>query len=180
MSNQINTTTPTVSGLQNSSPVAGGSQLSSSELELGCINLISQLEIQIASAKESRTDHIENAGENGEKLLTVLLDFCTQYIGEAEAAQPLQEIERASFASLALKQAIGSLGWGFAISNLFGKSVCSDEKVRESYDALGQSLLTACVSVLRQAILAVGPDSEIGQTIEQSTAVFAEEFNANW
>ncbi|QEG21430.1 hypothetical protein [Mariniblastus fucicola] len=161
------------------SEVATGIKVSSAELELGCINLISQLEMQIESAR-SGSGHVEKASVNTDKLLSVLLDFCDQYFDGDTAGVALESIEKASFASLAHREVLSSLGWGFAVRNLFGKSVCSDDRVRQTYDSLGNALLTACVSVLRQAVLAVGCDSAVGKTIEQSTAVFVEEFKANW
>jgi len=156
-----------------------GAKVSNAELELGCINLISQLEMQIDSAKSS-SNHVENASSNTDKLLSVLLDFCEEYLDESATAGPMKQIQKAGFASLAHKEVLGSLGWGFAISNLFGKSAGTDERVQETYGKLGDDLLCACVAVLQQAVDAVGADSETGKTIEQSAAVFVEEFKANW
>lgn len=157
----------------------GNIKVSNEELELDCINLISQLEMQISSARTGR-EHVEKASGNTDKLLSALLDFCERNFDEAAAAVPLQNIKKASFSSLALKEVVASLSWGFAVRNLFGKKLCSDVQVRQTYEELGDSLLCACVSVLRQAVIAVGSESEVGKTIEQSTAVFVEEFKTSW
>ncbi len=149
------------------------------ELELAAISLISQLELQIQRAFE-RGSHVESASENADKLLTVLLDFSDAHLSDGAAALTLKEIEKASFSSLAHREMLNSLSWGFAISNLFGKSASSDERVRQTYNGLGEALLCACVSTLRQTVQEVGTDSPQAQTIEQSIAVFVEEFRANW
>jgi hypothetical protein len=168
--------TPTAGSAE---PPLATANVSHSDLELGCINLISQLEIQISSARR-KSGHVEKASDNTDKLLTVLLDFCEEFLGEQVSARAMKDIEKASFASLAHKEVLGSLSWGFAIQSLFGKSACADERVRLTYEALGEALLGACVSVLRQAVTTVGFDTSIGKTIEQSTAVFVEEFRASW
>jgi len=160
-------------------PVASTTKVSPAELELNCINLISQLEMQIESARTG-SEHVENASGNTDKLLSVLLDFCECNLDKESNAASLKNIEKASFASLALREVVGALGWGFAVRNLFGKKLCSDDEVRQTYESLGDALLCACVSVLKQAAEAVGPESAVGETIEQSTAVFVEEFKANW
>lgn len=160
--------------------VVSNAKVSPEEMEFACVNLISQFENQIDSAK-SRSSHVEDAGTNADKLLSVLLDFVENNLsGEASTKPCMQAIEKCSFASLAHKEGLNSLGWGFAISNLFGKSVCSDERVRQTYGELGDALLTTCVTVLRQAVATVGSESETAKSIEQSTAVFVEEFKANW
>jgi hypothetical protein len=153
--------------------------ISHDDLEFACVNLISQFENQVDSAK-SRSNHVENAGENADKLLSALLNFCEENLSSESVENVMGQIEKASFASLAHKESLNSLGWGFAISNLFGKSVSSDETVRKTYTDLGNELLAACVAVLREAIAIVGTDCETGKSIEQSTAVFVEEFKANW
>jgi len=160
-------------------PVVASSKISPDDLEFACVNLISQFENQIDSAK-SRSNHVENAGVNADKLLAALLDFCESKLPEGASASVMPVIEKASFASLAHKEGLNSLGWGFAISNLFGKSVSSDPRVRQTYAGLGDALLTASVAVLREAVATVGFESETGKSIEQSTAVFVEEFKANW
>ena len=162
-----------------SNQLPAGSNVSNAELELGCINLISQLEMQVDSARSSN-NHIENAGANTDKLLTVLLDFCEEYLDESVTDGPVKQIQKASFSSLAHKEVLGSLGCDFAISNLFGKSAGTDARVKETYTKLGDDLLRACVAVLQQAVVAVGADSPTGKIIEQSTAVFVEEFKASW
>jgi len=171
------TTAELMSGQQQ--PVVANSKISPDDLEFACVNLISQFENQIDSAK-SRSNHVENAGVNADKLLAVLLDFCDNNLPEGAPESVMNEIKKASFASLAHKEGLNSLGWGFAISNLFGKSVSSDPKVRQTYKDLGDVLLSASVAALREAVATVGFDSETGKSIEQSTAVFVEEFKANW
>ena len=178
---QINPNLPTVPQ-NNEQQLPTGAKVSQAELELSCINLISQLELQVESARSgnSRGRHVENAPGNTDKLLSVLLDFCDNNFDKASADASVKSIQKASIDSLALREVLGSLGWGFAVSNLFGKSVVSDVRVRQSYESLGESLLTACVSVLKQAVTTVGPDSPAAEMIQQSTAVFVEEFKANW
>lgn len=152
---------------------------SQAEIEMGCINLISQLEMQVSSAK-SRNDHVERAGENTDKLLSALLDFCDDFLVDESLARSMAAIEKASYASLAHKEVLDSRSWGFAIRNLFGTAATSDESVNQTYTLLGDALLEACVAVLREAVAAVGSESETGKTVEQSIAVFVEEFKANW
>lgn len=164
---------------QPNSVPAGNTTVDHAELELDCINLISQLEMQISSARTG-SEHVENASGNTDKLLSVLLDFSERNFDEATSVKVMKDIKKASFASLALKEVVASLGWGFAVRNLFGKKLCSDDQVRQTYEDLGDALLGACISVLRQAVVAVGFESETGKTIEQSTAVFVEEFKASW
>ena len=150
------------------------------ELEIASLGLISQLEMHVEKMGTNRNSKVESASESSNKLLTLLLDFSDSNLSEDAAAKSLKAIETASFASLAHKEAIDTLSWGFAISNLFGKSICSDEGVRTSYERLGEAVLTACVAVLRQVVAVVGFDSTHAETIEQSTAIFVEEFRANW
>lgn len=160
-------------------PAAPASNSSPDQLEFECVNLISQFENQIDSAK-SRSNHVENAGANADKLLAALLDFCDKNFVDGAPTDVMALIEQASIKSLFHKDKLNGLGWGFAISNLFGKSVCSDDGVRETYEGLGEALLSACVGALRAAVATVGSESETGKSIEQSIAVFVEEFKANW
>jgi len=115
----------------------------------------------------SRSDHVENASGTTDKILTQLLEFSDKHLPEESAARAMKEIQKASFAGLVHKEALDTLSWGFAISNLFGKSVSSDPRVSESYKNLGEALLTACVSVLKEAATAAGTDSQQAETIEQ-------------
>ena len=157
--------------------LAGGNH---EQLELKTLGLISELEMQLEKVSSSRNTQVEGASEYSNKLLTLLLDFTDENFPDGEGAASMKSIEVASFASLAHKEAIDTLSWGFAISNLFGKSICSDERVCKSYDKLGDAVLTACVTVLRQAVTAVGFDSSHAETIEQSSAIFVEQFRASW
>ncbi len=158
---------------------SNGSNTRQPEIELGCINLISQLEMQIASAR-SRSSHVEKASDNTDRLLTVLLNFSDEFLTGEKFEKACQSIEKASFASLAHKEVLTTRSWAFALRSLFGSDACSDDSVRQTYDNLGEALLHACVSVLRQTVATVGYDSATGKMIEQSTAVFVEEFQANW
>jgi len=176
---EIKTTTDSLGSATQSNVLPTGSKVSQSELELSCINLISQLEMQIASARTG-SGHVENAPANTDKLLSVLLDFCDMNLDKASAESALKDIHKASLSSLELKEVLASLGWGFAFSHLFGKSVTTDVRVRQTYAALGDSLLCACVSVLKKAVETVGTESPAAEMIEQSTAVFVSEFKANW
>lgn len=171
--NPQSTSTP-----QHSSANASGTA-ERAQLELAAISLISQLELQFEKSF-GRSDHVENASGNSDKILTQLLDFSDKHLSEESAAKALQQIKKASFAGLIHKEALDTLSWGFAISNLFGKSVNSDARVSESYKNLGDALLTACVSVLREAVAAAGTGSQQAETIEQSTAVLVEEFKSSW
>lgn len=173
--NQTNSNTTLASTTQQSDGVS----VCHADLELAAITLISQLEVQIQKAID-RGSHVEKASEIADKLLTLLLDFSERNLSEESANTALKDVEKASFSSLAHREVLNSLSWGFAISNLFGKSVCSDERVRQTYDRLGEDLLGACVSTLRQAVGAVGPESTQAETIEQSIAVFVEEFRTSW
>lgn len=158
---------------------AAGAKVSHGELELSCINLIAQLEIQVESAR-TRTGHVENASENTDRVLTQLLDFADAHLVGKRFEQSISAIEKASFASLAHKEVLSARSLGSKIRNLFGSNACADESVRQTYDKLGDSVLEACVEVLRQAVATLGAESSAGATIEQSTAVFMEEFKANW
>jgi hypothetical protein len=164
---------------QNIKPAAPPA-ISQAELELGCINLISQLEIQVASAREAKGGHVENAAENTDRLLEVLFEFGEEFLNPERQKKACDAIQKASYASLAHKEVLNTRSWGFAIKNLLGKPACSDASVRQTYDNLGESLLAACVTVLQQAAASVGFESETGQMIEQSTAIFMEEFKTSW
>ncbi len=149
------------------------------EVEMGCINLISQLEMQASSAK-SRSDHVEQAGENTDKLLSALLEFSDEFLVDDSHQRAMDAVEKASYASLAHKEVLSTRSWGFAIRNLLGKAAVSDESIKETYTLLGEALLAACVSVLREAVAIVGSESTAGRTVEQSIAIFVEELKANW
>ncbi len=179
MSNPNNPQSISTEALLNHDKAPASKDVSPAEFELGSINLISQLEIQIDSAK-SRSNHVANASENTDRLLSVLLAFCDEFLAGEHFAQASQSIEKASFASLAHNEVLSTRSWGFALKSLFGSDVCNDESVRQTYDQLGEALLKACVAVLTQAVATVGSDSPTGKTIEQSTAIFVEEFKANW
>lgn len=166
---------------QNTAQAASANDVSQAELELGCINLMSQLETQIASARgDGRGGHVENASENTDKLLSLLLVFCDDFLVGEKFDRACAAIEKASFASLSHKEVLNTRSWGFAIRNLFGTPACKDASVRGTYDALGESLLAACVTVFREAIAMVGFESEFAEIIEQSAAVFVEEFKSAW
>ena len=150
------------------------------ELEIAALGLISELEVRVEKISSNSNSKVEGATETSNKMLTLLLDFADKHLPEDAAAKSLKAIETASFASLAHKEAIDTLSWGFAISNLFGKSICSDERVCTSYTRLGEDVLAACVTVLRQVVAAVGFDSTHAETIEQTTAILVEEYRASW
>ena len=173
---------------QNNTPTyAGGSQVeagrtsdvSHADLELDCINLIAQLETQIESAK-SGSGHVEKASENTDKILNALLHFSEEHFEGERFDRAVASIEKASYASLAHREVLNTRSWGFAIKNLLGKSADSDASVRQTYEKLGDATIETCVTVLREVALLVGPETDCGKTIEQSTAVFVEEFRANW
>ncbi len=171
----------TVQDLNNASNATRGTE-NMIEFEIGCINLISQLETQVASARGDggRNGHVENASENTDKLLELLLNFCDEFLTGERFDNAFEEIKKAKYASMAHKEVLDTRSWGFALMNLFGAHACSDASVRQSYDNLGDALLGACSATLLQAIEAAGSDSEIGKTVEQSLVVFVEEFQASW
>lgn len=166
--------------IQNQEPSQFVTGYHRAELELATLGLISELEMLLEKLPSSRNAKVEGASECSNKLLTLLLDFIDANFPAGKAAESMKAIEIASFASLAHKEAIDTLSWGFAISNLFGKSICSDERVCESYRNLGESVLEACVTVLRQAVATLGFDSSYAENIEQSSSSFVEQFRARW
>lgn len=155
----------------------GNRTASPAELELACINLISQLEMQIENAK-TRSNHIEKAGDNADTILNVLLHCCEEYLSGDQFQSAIEAIEKASYASLAHREVLNTRPWGFAIKNLLGNAAANDPSVQQTYQQLGNALSVACNSVLNVFSELAGADC--GRTIQQSAAVFVEELNANW
>ncbi len=176
---QPNTNSTTEKESPSSASSSNVRTVANAEVEMGCINLISQLEMQISSAK-SRSNHVEQAGENTDKLLSALLEFSDEFLVDESHQRAMDAVEKASYASLAHKEVLNTRSWGFAIRNLLGKAAMSDESIKETYLLLGDALLESCVSVLREAVAIVGSESDAGNTVEQSIAIFVEEFKANW
>lgn len=149
------------------------------ELDLACVNLISQLEMQIESAR-NRSNHIEKACENADEVLNLLLQFCEDHLTGDRFENAIKSIENASYASLAHKEVLDTRSWGFAIKSLLGNAAANDPSVLQTYQNLGKAVSVACVSVLNQFADLAGVGSDRAKTIQQSAAVFVDELNANW
>ncbi len=159
----------------------GARATSDAELELGCVDLLSQIEVLIASARGDRNGrHVENAETRCLKLLEILLDFSEAHLTGDYFNASCEAIERAQFATVAHKQVLENLGWGAALKHLLGADILSMKGVSESYQKLGTVLLNTCLTVLEQASKSAGEDSQVATMINQSAAIVVEEFNSSW
>lgn len=148
-------------------------------LELSCVDLFSQLEHMLTTAKEAdRGDQVEDSVKLANRMLEKLVQFTDEYLtGNSEAI--LEQITKAAHSSAIHKQTLSKRSWGATIMSVFLVDA-SDEKSKSSHAQLGKDLASACATVLQHAIQLVGEESEIGKQISQSMALLVDEFENVW
>ena len=150
------------------------------ELEMACIDLICHLESSIASAKElGREEHMKDAANTANKILSRLLSFSDQFFNGDEAEQTREEIVKALDESATYTAVQKSRSWTSALKRTFGGAE-DDDNIKRAYESLGLGLIRACATVLYHAIVVVGFESPLGKQIDQSTVVFVRELKESW
>ncbi len=150
------------------------------ELEIACVDLICHLESLIATAKEvGREEHMKDASNTANRILSKLLSFSDQFFNGEEAEQTREEIVKALDESSAYTAVQKTRSWGSALKRTFGGAE-DNENIKRTYESLGLALIRACATVLYHAIVVVGFESPLGKQIDQSTVVFVRELKESW
>ena len=151
-----------------------------SDIELGCIDLIAKLEASVAAARESSVGaHVEHSAENCDKLLNSLLDFSEDYLPAVAAEEVKSEILLAAYAKSAHKEFLDSRSWSSAFKGIFAGTE-GDEDAKATHQQLKKTLMNACAIALQKAVAVVGPDSDAGKMIDQSSEALISEFAQYW
>ena len=148
------------------------------EIEIACIDLVCQLEHQLAVAKEGyRDDQVGGSDVTSERMLKTLMDF-----SEAHLQEDMDEIHTAMKAALdkvaAHRELVKSESWTRSFIRVFFDSV--DENSVATHTELGKSMAQACATVFVATIQRLGTESTVARQVEQSMELFVEEFTKNW
>ena len=148
------------------------------EMELACIDLVCQLEHQLAVAKEGyRDDQVGESDVTSERMLKSLMDFSEAYLQD-----DMDEIRTAMASALEKvadhRKVVKSESWTRSLIRVFFDSV--DENSVATHTELGKSMAQACATVFVATIHRLGAESTVARQVEQSMELFVEEFTKNW
>ena len=149
-----------------------------SEMELACIDLVCQLEHQLAVAKEGyRDDQVGESDVTSERMLKSLMDFSEAYL--QDDMDEIQESMKAALEKVAdHRKVVNSESWTRSFIRVFFDSV--DENSVVTHTELGNSMAQACATVFVATIQKLGSNSSVAKQVEQSMELFVEEFTKNW
>ena len=149
-------------------------------LEVSCINLISKLENLFSKARElERDDFIDESSEIGRKILAELDSFRDAYLSGVASEQSAEEIERAEAISHTYDEVLGARPLGKALLRTFWE-VEETPDIVKTHAKLGDAIVRSCAATFYHTIILAGPESELGQQIDQSTVVFVDELKQSW
>ena len=148
------------------------------EMELACIDLVCQLEHQLAVAREGyRDDQVGGSDVTSERMLKSLLDFSESYLQD-----DMDEIRTSMKVALEKvadhREVVSSESWTRSLIRVFFDSV--DENLIVTHADLGKAMAQACATVFVATIQKLGTASDVAKQVEQSMELFVEEFTENW
>ena len=150
------------------------------ELEISCINLLSKLENVLAKAIElEKDDFIDEAAEIGRVMLSNLSAFTTKHLAGEAADQAADEIGKAETRTYAYEHVLQTRPFVTSLVRAFW-NVEEKPEIVDAHQKLGDALARASTVALYHTVSLIGPDSEFGQEIDQSTVLFVEQFKASW
>ena len=171
---------PQKSDLKKTSKQAGKATTAQfdTEIELACIDLVCQLEHQLAVAKEGyRDDQVGESDVTSERMLKSLMDFSEAYL--QDDMDEIQESMKAALEKVAdHRKVVNSESWTRSFIRVFFDSV--DENSVVTHTELGKSMAQACATVFVATIQKLGSNSSVAKQVEQSMELFVEEFTKNW
>ena len=149
-------------------------------VEIACVDLISQLENQVAKANDmARDDFIDESADIGRKILARLSEFSSDFLEGKSALQAKNEIQLAQTFCYTYEQVLKTRTFTNAILRTFWMVEESDA-IKAAHAQLGDALARSCATVLYHAVVLIGNDSESGKQIDQSTLVFVQEMKQAW
>ena len=150
------------------------------ELEAACVNLLAQLEFQLAQTENvCRSEQVERSPDVASKMLARLLDFVETHLHGAEADQAREEIIKVSEVSELHKSVMASRSWGESLRSMLMKDDV-DYNSLTTHTAIGKALARASASVFYSTIAELGQESKSGKELGQSTVTFVKQLEAQW
>ncbi len=147
-------------------------------MEIACIDLVCQLEHQLAVAKEGYRDvQVGESDVTSERMLKMLIDF-----SEAHLLDDMEDIRVAMQSTIKKinehRKVVKSQSWKHSFVRVFFDSV--DENSVATHTQLGVSMAKVCATVFVATIQRLGSESSVVRQVEQSMELFVEEFTKNW
>ena len=149
------------------------------EMELACIDLVCQLEHQLAVAREGyRDDQVGGPDVTSERMLKLLLDFSESHLQDQDMYKVNASMITATEKIAEHRKVVNSETWTRSFIRVFFDSV--DENSVATHTELGKAMAQACATVFVVTINKLGAESDVAKQVEQSMEVFVEEFTENW
>jgi hypothetical protein len=159
-------------------PGGGTSFVDKTAIGLACVDLISQLENDFASAHAGyRGDQVDESAATSKQMIERVVNF-----SETHLTDFINELAPSITAAIAAghehKQVVRGRSWAKTIVSVFVDKVESD--AAQTHEKLGEATVLAFSTAFNIAIQILGAESPIGEQVQQSLDVFVEEFAQSW